>query len=543
MSVLLNKLKERHKEYILVSETLQLMSQANENCPLDDVKTYLLSNDIHYHMPVFYLDNYFRLDIDPSEESIRNFEGFGSTHHELTNDKVSDNAYFLIESLNDFEPIQEFDIFAYKRGYHYIAINSVGKFKPDEKVIGLTDDRAIELLKTGAIKKQQINNENVVGQSKVPPPPNHMKMTPTSKKTIDKVIEAVTSQATNCMVHDVYGRTYDVNQHKKNREDDYLTLGEALNFLNYNTDVNSPTYDYVKLRDIARRKLIKPCFYFDGYVGSFGSNSGDELYTEIITGYFTYRLLSEEICSDDAYMRLPNNGVMIYRVLEKKTAAYVDGDDVFLFNDKPRGLEEAEEFKLTHIDAGEIRFSKRELNSYIASLANTSQNDTPEQNDSELLAKLEKVQAENDDLNARLSKAIDTYRLNQSEIKELKVQIEKANADSAALKEQLSNKIDTPDSIDDLKGIAKLNVEKPIFINSAKAIASYLWSLDKSEAIRTGDMVQQIKSIMNNVSYNLLPDEDETIRTWLAEVTPPHAKKSGRTPKNAPSEITLTMKK
>src|SRR5699024_349891 len=146
-------------------------------------------------------------------------------------------------------------------------------------------------------------------------------------------------------------------------------------------------------------------------------------------------------------------------------------------------------------------------------------------------------------LNARLSKAIDTYRLNQREIKELKVQIEKANADSAALKEQLSNKIDVPNSIDELKGIAKLNVEKPIFINSAKAIADYLWSLDKSEAIRTGDMVQQIKSIMNNVSYNLLPDEDETIRTWLADVAPPHAKKSGRTPKNAPSEITLTMKK
>lgn len=190
VSVLLDKLKERHKEYILVSETLILISQANENCPLDHVKTYLLSNDIHYHMPVFYLDNYFRLAIDPSEESIRNFDGYGSTHHELTNDKVSDDAYFLIESLNDFEPIQEFDIFAYKRGYHYIANHSVGKFTTGEKVIGLTEDRALELIKTGAIKKRQINNKNVVRQSKAPPPPNHINIAPTSQKKANEVIEA-----------------------------------------------------------------------------------------------------------------------------------------------------------------------------------------------------------------------------------------------------------------------------------------------------------------------------------------------------------------
>ncbi|MGO2214177.1 coiled-coil domain-containing protein [Psychrobacter alimentarius] len=237
------------------------------------------------------------------------------------------------------------------------------------------------------------------------------------------------------LIHDVYGRTYDINQHKKNREDDYLTLAETLSFLNYNA------YDYVKLRDIARRKLITPCFYFDGYVGSFIGDSDDRdygFYTELVAGYFTYRSLAEEICSDDDYMRLPNDGVMIYSILEKKTAKFADSSDVFLFNDKPRGLEEAEEFKLTHIDAGEIRFSKRALNSYIASLANTSQDDTPAQNDSELLAKLENAQTDNDKLTARLNTAIDTYRQNKSEITELKAQLDKANADSAELKEQLS---------------------------------------------------------------------------------------------------------
>ena len=444
VSVLLSKLKERHKEYILVSETLELMSQANENCPLDHVKTYLLSNDIHYHMPVFYLDDYFKIAIDPSEESIRNFDGFGSTHHELTNDKVSDDAYFLIELLNDFEPIQEFDIFAYKRGYHYIANHSVGKFTIGEKVIGLTEGRAIELLETGAIKKQQINNENVVRQSKAPPPPNHINIAPTSQKTIDKVIEAEKSQDTNSIVNDVYGRTYDINQHKKNREDDYLTLGETLDFLNHNTDVNTSSYDHVKIRDIARRKLIAPCFYFDGYVGGFRGGSDDGFYTEVIAGYFTYRSLAEEICRYGDHMKLPNDGVMIYSILEKKTAEFVDNDNVFLFYDKPQGLNEAERFKLAHIDADEIRFSKRALNSYIASLTNTSQDDTPAQSDSELLIKLESAQTENDKLNARLNKASEIYRQNQSEIKELKSQLEKANADRAELKEQLSNKIDAP---------------------------------------------------------------------------------------------------
>ena len=93
-----------------------------------------------------------------------------------------------------------------------------------------------------------------------------------------------------------------------------------------------------------------------------------------MTGYFSYRLLVEEICNYDDYMKLPNNGVMIYRVLEKQTAEYMDYDDVFLFYDKPQGLDEAEKLKLTHIEVDEIRFSKRELDDYIASIQTTSDN-------------------------------------------------------------------------------------------------------------------------------------------------------------------------
>lgn len=345
------------------------------------------------------------------------------------------------------------------------------------------------------------------------------------------------------LVNDIYGRTYDINQYKKNREDEYLTLAETLNLLNYNADINSPSYDHMKLRDLARKRLITPCFYFCGYVGSFGGDSSKVLKTEIMTGYFSYRLLVEEIYNHDDYMKLPNNGVMIYRVLEKQTAEYMDYDDVFLFYDKPQGLDEAEKFKLTHMESEEIRFSKQELDSYIASLAPVSTSNEPTAQDSELLTKLETAQAENSDLNARLFTARNTYKQNQNEIKELKAQLEKANADNAALNEKLSNKTDAPNSVDELKGINKLNIEKSIFISTAKAIADYVWSMDKSEAIRTGVMVQQIKMIMSKADYTLMPDDDDTIRNWLSDIAPPHAKKSGRTPKDAPSEITLTMKK
>lgn len=209
------------------------------------------------------------------------------------------------------------------------------------------------------------------------------------------------------LIHDVYGRTYDVNQHKKNREDDYLTLSETIDLINNNINPNGEyglSINNTKLRDLVRKKKFTPCFYYHGYVGEIDYHG--VLHTEIIAAYFTYRLLTEEICGYDSHMELPSDGVTIYRVIEKKTAKFADFDDgLFLFYKNPDGFNNIEEARLTHVEDDEIRFSKREVDSYIASLANTSQDDTPVQNDSELLAKLEKLQAENDDLNSRLSTA------------------------------------------------------------------------------------------------------------------------------------------
>lgn len=356
------------------------------------------------------------------------------------------------------------------------------------------------------------------------------------------------------------GSLYHINHLQRNSEDEYLTLDEVSLILSNEARID---FDYNKIRDLARKKKITPCFYFSGFVcplfkDPLGelciSNSTDSNSKfEMMTGYFTYRLLVEQISSQDDYLTIPScevgNEIRIHRLLERQDNIHINySNGLALFESKPQPFEDYNnnKKKFSCICFDEIRFSKRELDSYIASIQTTSDNHFIEHVklvEGDKVKQLEGLKTENDKLNARLNKASDIYRQNQSEIKELKAQLEKANADNAALNEQLKNKIDVPDSIDELKGIAKLNIEKPIFISSAKAIADYLWSLDKSEAIRTGDMVQQVKAIMIKVNYDLLPSEDETIRTWLAEVAPPHAKKSGRTPKNAPSEITLTMKK
>lgn len=342
--------------------------------------------------------------------------------------------------------------------------------------------------------------------------------------------------------------------YQKNLDDDYLTIDEVITNLNSRTKL---FYSYDKVRDLARKKKITPCFYFSGYVckliqGSLGGLTPalmENPYTEIMTGYFTYRLLVEQIIGEEHYITLPlyelGNEILIYRLLERQGNTNISyGDGLALFESKPQPFNDHHNnrSKFSCIGFDEIRFSKQELDSYIASLTNTSQNNTPAQNDSELLTKLETAQADNNNLTARLNKASDIYRQNQSEIKELKAQLEKVNADNAALNEKLSNKTDVPADVEPLQGIAKYNADKSYVISTSQALASYIWSMDTEKAIRTGDMVQQVRHVMHKVAPKLLPD-DKAIREWLSSIAPDYAKKGGKTPKNAPDEISLIMKK
>lgn len=101
---------------------------------------------------------------------------------------------------------------------------------------------------------------------------------------------------------------------------------------------------------------------------------------------------------------------------------------------------------------------------------------------------------------------------------------------------------DAPADDTQLSGLDKYNADKAYIKTTAKAIASYIWSMDTTQAIRTGDMVQQIRHVMHNVEPELLPN-DKAIREWLSDIAPSYAKKGGKTPKNAPNEISLIMKK
>lgn len=252
------------------------------------------------------------------------------------------------------------------------------------------------------------------------------------------------------------GSLYHINHLQRNSEDEYLTLDEVSVIISNEARINC---DYDKIRDLARKKKITPCFYFNGYVCGLTENPFNGLspnfitnpYTEIMTGYFTYRLLVEQIGSQDDYITLPScevgNEILIYRLFERQGSTKISyGDGLALFEGKPKSFDDYNNNrkKLSCIGFNEIRFSKQELDSYIASLTNTSQDKTPVQSDSDLLAKLQSLQAENNDLNSRLCTARNTYKQHQNEIKALKEKIKQAGIEKAKLIEQLNIQTNTP---------------------------------------------------------------------------------------------------
>jgi len=254
------------------------------------------------------------------------------------------------------------------------------------------------------------------------------------------------------------GSLYHINHLQRNSEDEYLTLGEVSLILSNEARID---FDYNKIKDLARKRKITPCFYFSGFVCPLFKDPLGELYIsnstssnsqfKMMTGYFTYRLLVEQISSYDEYITLPDcevgNEILIHRLLERQDDTNISySNGLALFERKPQPFDDRKNYsnRFGSIGFDEIRFSKQELGSYIASLTNTSQDDTPAHNDSELLTKLETTQVENNDLNARLFTARNTYKQNQNEIKELKAQLEKANADNADLNEQLKSQAAAP---------------------------------------------------------------------------------------------------
>lgn len=455
MSILIDELEARKKDYIVVADVINTMAEATNSAPNEVVK-YLNAHDVDEHLTVFYMgDDY-------------NFYQYNGFLVNVGND--ANTTYFRISDVLAFEPITKHGIF-----------------------------------KDGG-------NDNL-------------------------------------------------NPYQNNLEDDYLTIDEVKTNLNSRTGV---LYNYDKIRDLARKKKITPCFYFSGYVCRLIKDGLGELipslmenpYTEIMTGYFTYRLLVEQIIGNEDYITLPTyelgNEVLIYRLLEKQGNTNIGyGEGLALFESKPYAFNEYQNNrnKFSCIGIDEIRFSKRELDSYIDSMQATSDNHSIERvnlDESTRLKQVESLKAKNDELNARLGKASNIYRQNQREIKELKEKNEQADSEKAELIEQLNKAkaelADKPAELKPLQGIAKHNAIKAYIISTSQALASYIWSMDTEKAIRTGDMVQQVRHVMHKAAPELLPD-DKAIREWLSSIAPDYAKKSGKPPKDAPSEISLIMKK
>lgn len=159
MSVLAKNLKDKVKErqtgFLLVSKALELISKATDDSPIDDVKEYLLAHDIDKNTPVYHNFGGSRFEVLDTSCP----DGYFTGTRKALKEPLEGNEYFLADDLEKFQPLLEYDIFAYERGYHYIAKNSVGKFVTGEKVTGLNEHRAIELLKIGAIEKQPVKNK------------------------------------------------------------------------------------------------------------------------------------------------------------------------------------------------------------------------------------------------------------------------------------------------------------------------------------------------------------------------------------------------
>lgn len=92
-----------------------------------------------------------------------------------------------------------------------------------------------------------------------------------------------------------------------------------------------------------------------------------------------------------------------------------------------------------------------------------------------------------------------------------------------------------------LKGLDLVNHDKAKAQLFAKVIAKSVWQMDTTKQIKSGDMVQYIKSLLLQFDDKNRPQTDETISDWLKEIKPDYAKQGGRAPNDAPTEIPLVF--
>lgn len=129
---------------------------------------------------------------------------------------------------------------------------------------------------------------------------------------------------------------------------------------------------------------------------------------------------------------------------------------------------------------------------------------------------------------------------NQQQIADLQAENARLQARITQLESQLNQANTTPAN---LKGLEKVNYDKAKAKLFAQIVAKSIWDMDTTEQIKSGDMVQYVKSLLLQFDDDSRPQTDEVISDWLRDIKPSYAKQSGRPSKNTPNEIPLTFKK
>ena len=135
---LLDKIKDDHKEYILIREAIELIGKVS-NTPENEVIEFLAYSEIMKSLPIYCMND--------SKRMYRVEQG-----KQLDDNEVL-FSYFKKSELEVFEPLRKYDLFANERGYYYIAKTTLGKKKVGDRIIGLSDSGIERLLDENAIEK------------------------------------------------------------------------------------------------------------------------------------------------------------------------------------------------------------------------------------------------------------------------------------------------------------------------------------------------------------------------------------------------------
>lgn len=342
---------------------------------------------------------------------------------------------------------------------------------------------------------------------------------------------------------------------------DFLRLEDVGEYLNqygysFNPEVEE---DYYKLKntilDLYHENKLDVVFYYDDFAViktlRFSENLAveeikEEQFESYISGYFHVPEVKMMI-EDGGYLKIIKSTYGCYHLYDKEKLPVYYNEYKVEAGHKFTSIEFGNNLAPSVIEFPDLRFPKADLDKLFNKKNIELKNVKDELAD--VKAQNAKLIADREESKATGSFMMGTPTVEHGESKtneQLAEELAAANYQIADLENQLAQVkaelANKPANDVQLQGIAKYNADKAYVISTSQALADYIWSMDNKKAIRTGDMVQQIRHVMHNVAPNLIPD-DKAIRDWLSGIAPDYAKKGGKTPKNAPSEISLIMKK